>query len=274
MNITILLVLYKTELDKSVTYISLKKNMVYCKFGYNFLVYNNSSEITVPYSDSYDIVNSSYNELLFGAYNYGLNYSKEKNNDWILLLDQDTELTKEYILTLNNILNAPIQPNIMSIVPRLISENKKLSPRKISSFGWWDLEVKSNGIVNGAYAYNSLSLLKVEFILSLGGFSKDFKLDMLDHWYYNKINEAKLSIYVMNVFIQHKLSLLDYEKEVSLERHEKFLNAEYNFVKNELSIMHFFSYKIRLTLRISKQFLFFKDRRYYLVTLKTLLNRK
>lgn len=270
--ITIIIVLFKKKISESISYIKLSEYLTNSSLKYNLIIYNNSPEITIEPIDEITIINSNKNGKLPEAYNFALNTAIQNNSKWLLLLDQDTEITNEYIIELEKTINTINGNKIVAIVPKLVDNETLLSPKTISKFGWWENDIKNNGVQSGrVVAFNSLSLLKVDFLKNLGGFSKKYPLDMLDHWYYNQIYLQKKKVYVLDSFIQHSLSFQNYENEVSITRHIDFLNAEFLFLK-ELGLAHFISYKIKLTLRAIKQYIIFNNKKYSKLTFKKIFS--
>ena len=121
-------------------------------------------------------------------------------------------------------------------------------------------------------AFNSLSLLSTDFVMSIGGFSELYPLDMLDHWLYRQIAVHKKSVEVLDTYISHSLSLLD--NSMSYNRLADFLAAEQRFVSTELTMTHYISYKIRLAIRLIKQWIRLRDRRRTQITFKALIGKK
>lgn len=273
--ITIIIVLYKQNLVECLTYQTLIKSLKLSKINYVLIIYNNSSDINIPMSTDYNLINSKDNGKLFKAYNYALNYSIQIESKWLLLLDQDTEVTSEYIDKLYCFLKEKMDTNTVAATPILKDGSKILSPKNISSFCWWQYDIKNLGFQKGRIAaFNSLTLISTQFMQSIGGFSSEYPLDMLDHWYYNQIWLQNKNVYVLDAKINHTLSLLNYEENVSLKRHEDFLEAERKFISNEFSLFYYITYKFRLTFRFVKQFFFFKNDRYYKITFNSLINFK
>lgn len=273
-RLIIVIVLYKTKIEDSLAYNTLMSNALGLDFNYTLLVYNNSAfDIEVPVSNSYISYNSDNNSLLNTAYNYAYNFAKKEGIEWILLLDQDTEITIEYLQKLASFILGNQDAEIVATVPILKSGNKILSPKLISNIGWWQNDITTIGCQNvgRVTAFNSLCMLKVSFVESIGGFSDKYPLDMLDHWYFNQIRINRKKVYVFDSIIEHSLSLLTYEDSISLQRHATFLNSERLFVRNELTLSHYFFYKFRLFLRLIRQTLVFKNKDYPRITLKILL---
>jgi len=272
-KITAIIVLYKMDIDNCLTYKTLSESVRNSRLSISLIFYNNYNGISLEGTQDYLVVNAKDNEKLYGAYNFGLAHAKENDNSWLLLLDQDTEVTKEYVLGLESVLFRELDDSVVAIVPILKSGNIILSPKIISQYGWWQNDIKIKECVNERVsAFNSLSLVSVNFFESIGGFSCKYKLDMLDHWYYNQIYRHKKKVFVLDTKIEHNLSLLNYENEMSISRHCDFLNAEYMFVKEELSLLHYITYKMRLIARFFKQLLFFNNKKYSVITLKRIVN--
>jgi len=260
------------KIEECRTYLTLKKNLASGSIDYQLIFYNNSPEIVISETTDYKIFNSKENSKLYGAYNFALKHAIHAGRKWLLLLDQDTEITSEYINELSQFLKREHKSNLAAVAPILKEGEKILSPKIISSVGWWQRDIEGTGYQRGRIsAFNSLTLISVPFIQSLGGFTAKFPLDMLDHWYYNQMYLQKKEVYVLNSVIKHSLSLLNYEENINLTRHVEFLNAESRFVREELGLLHYFFYKIRLFLRLIRQLLVFKDKEYPKITFKRLM---
>jgi GT2 family glycosyltransferase len=236
------------------------------------LIINNTENEILLENDkaAYKVINANNTKKLAGAYNIGLEYATKLGFSWILLIDQDTEFTQDYFIKLGQYFRKTISNNIVSVVPFLFEKSIKLSPHKISKFGWWDNEIVHSGTQTGhVVAFNSLSLLKVDFINSICGFNINYPLDMLDHWCYLQIFKNKKKIYVLDCKIQHQLSVTEYHKRVSLSRHKELLVAEKKITK-EMGPRYYSTYKFRLIFRLVKQYLTIPDKRYAGYIFKTL----
>ena len=204
--ITIVLVLYKTAAADCLSYKTLVKQLASSTISYQLIFYNNSPEITLGANPDYTVVNSEVNSKFYGAYNFALHYALEHNSKWLLLLDQDTEITAEYIQKLELFLHSHYRSNTVAVVPVLTEGTKILSPKRISSCGWWQYRISGTGYQSGRIiAFNSLTLISVEFMHSLGGFSDKYPLDMLDHWYYNQIFKHNKTVFILDTQIRQRL---------------------------------------------------------------------
>lgn len=274
----IVMVLYKTRLEDSLTYKAVKRNLDKLKtLGTKILIYNNSPEIDVPLSDEYLVYTPTENLMLAGAYNYALEQANCSNSKWLLLLDQDTELTKEYFDELTNFLINPDSENYDVVVPILKKDNIILSPevyKKNYPFGTsrkittnTDIsKIKKNEIFA---AFNSSTLLRVDLLKMIGGFGNEFPLDMLDHYYFYKLNQVGARFYVMHATFQQNLSVLDKDSPMSTQRYALFVQATQKYV-SILGFRAVISFKIRLLFRIILQIISPLKRRYVILTIRQL----
>ena len=97
--ITIVIVFYKCTLDKSAAFRSLDKQI--SNNLYKLVLFNNDVSTVISHND-FEVVNSKENVMLAGAYNYALELSRNNNSEWILLVDQDSEIPSDYLTQLEN----------------------------------------------------------------------------------------------------------------------------------------------------------------------------
>jgi len=271
-SIEIVIVLYQCSLDESVTFQSLKKSLEKTSIDYELIIYNNDVNQKIEEKE-FLIVNSEENKKLEGAYNFALDRAIENGKNWILLLDQDTEIPDNYLKELNKIFSVGYSPDLVAVVPKLVSEGKVISPVRVTSLIRFEKELNVSGYTNERInALNSMSLFNVQFIRSIGGFSKDFPFDMHDHWCYNQVYKHHKKVYVLDVTTKHESSFVNFEKNISVNRYREFLSSENKFIHNELGIPVYFYYKMKLLLRSIKQFVNYKNKEFSLVTLASVFD--
>ncbi len=268
-SIEIIIVLYQCSLDKSVTFLSLTEQLEKTSIDYELVIYNNDVNQKIEES-RYIIVNSVENKKLEGAYNFALERAIKNNKSWILLLDQDTVIPANYFREVEKLFSSNYSPDLVAIVPKLVSEGKIISPVHVSNLMRFESEIEINGYINKRInALNSLSLLNVEFIKSIGGFSKDFPFDMHDHWCYNQIFKHHKLVYVLDDITEHESSFINFEENVSASRYKEFLDTENRFIRHEIGLPVYFFYKMKILLRSIKQFINYKNKKYALITLSS-----
>ena len=153
---------------------------------------------------------------LASAYNVALNRAESEQREWLLLLDQDTSLTTEFILELVETTgNLHAQIEVAAVVPKLRVNGRIDSPvtdflalvrRQFSA----PEPVISEDMVGIQYqhlsAYNSGSTLRVSALRSAGGFPAEFWLDFLDHVVFRALSRRGYRMYVMRAILAHDSS--------------------------------------------------------------------
>lgn len=274
-NILAILVLYKTRLEESTTFQSLKKSLEELNLSLELLVYDNSPVASMEKPEftigglHITYIHNSENPGLAVAYNAGLQIAIDRKKNWMLLLDQDTEIPNDYIDEITTLKQDEFE-KVVCVIPKVISSKtmKIISPSKIF-YGGICRPIKnlSSGIINKRItSVNSGTLLSVKFISQIGGFIDNFPLDMLDHWYFWEIYKANENIYLLKSSIFHSLSVDSFKDKVSISRYKMILKAEKLFFNN---IFDRGIYKFRLVFRLLKQ-LFYKDKRYFYLSFKGL----
>ncbi|WP_026714547.1 glycosyltransferase [Flavobacterium daejeonense] len=258
----IVLVLYKMSLSESKTIQSLGK---FVSNNTPLLVFDNSPtrqyEESVFQHENFKIqyVFDESNPGLSKAYNFALQKAIERGAIWMLLLDQDTHFTADYYDEVVRLLQKPIPNHVAAIMPRVQSHegDSLISPTQMHSGAICRPVKVASGISKLAVSgINSGTLLRVNFINSISGFSEKYSLDMLDHWYFRMIYKTAHAVYIMNSCIYQELSVLgNYEATISLSRYQQMLRSEFLFVKEE-GILSLLIFKCRLLFRILKQLRF------------------
>lgn len=277
MKVTMVVVLYKLKPEESKTFHTLKHIMNSTNSplkDIELILYDNSPtkhDFTPSQIEGIHITyyHDPRNLGIASAYNYAWSAAKENNSHWLLLLDHDTELTLEYfksILTIND-----VPDNVAAVVPKINSENTMISPVYSNSLRPLKGERPTPGVQNQpVMAINSGALISVAFLDEINGFNQDFALDYLDHWLFYKIYEKGLKVYLMDVELEHELSVMDYTR-VSLQRYQSILNSEVNFYQNfKTDLLP--KYRIQLIKRFFKQLLTVKNKEIAKQTLKKIFS--
>jgi GT2 family glycosyltransferase len=273
MIINIVLVVYNRDIDRSETYRSLfesSNNLSNIKL----IIYDNGRiGQELSFSDSVNIsyLHDASNPGLAAAYNYALSTIVDQN-DWMLLLDQDSKLPTDFISRLIETINKIADESIVAIAPHIVCKNTFVSPLKVGFGGrllalpeWYTgaSAVELMGI-------NSGMAVRVSFMKQVGGFNQEFWLDYLDHWLCRTIYAKGKKLYVSSSIVNHDLSVSNYN-EVSEERAINILNAELIFYTKYKSKAEQIVYLFRLIARGIKQFMFLKNKSISCFSLKSAL---
>lgn len=255
-------VLYKCNFKESITLVSLNKSLDRVNRRLTLLVYDNGPEKQfIQGSFEYGNLDIRYkhdpkNPGISRAYNEGVKYASKLEADWILLLDQDTYVNSDFCESFLEKTAVNIEPDIVCIIPRILSanDNTLLSPSKMYPGGITRPanKVKPGILEQTITSINSGTFISSQFIRSVGGFSDEYPLDMLDHWYFREIKRKRKKVLLLNTFVNHNLSVYSFSNEVSAIRYDSILLSERKFFRS--SILNSYIYKFRLVFRLIKQF--------------------
>ncbi len=169
------------------------------------------------------------NRGLAAAYSFALDIAVSEGADWLLLLDQDTTLTGDFIQQLLAAVDAEPPAHICAIVPKQVREGVVLSPRLVR--GGRDLPVQPGVATDRLTVFNSAACVRVKALLAIGGFPPEFPLDYLDHVVFHRLQKTDGRLQVLPVSIEHQLSIKNLAEEMSLERYTRLLAAEWGFIR-------------------------------------------
>lgn len=234
----------------------------------SLLIYDNSPS---PQTGSFDSLgfgefvyhHDPRNSGLAAAYNRGLSEAHEGGAEWLLLLDQDTELPLPFLEELHRTIEASPEPPICAIVPKLIRNGEMLSPQQVGRFHNRSVLVGFSGIFPGAVtALNSAACLRVKAMETIGGFPQEYWLDFLDHVVFHRLQQAGGKILILDALIEHHLSLMNLESEMSLPRYIGMLAAEWRFIRETGAGGGPFLHRVRLLKRAFTNAIRWKNKAY------------
>jgi len=268
-------VLYQMAASRSPTLLSFGRALAESGLASQFslLIYDNSpSRQAVP--DSFPVaiqyLHDPANGGVAAGYNAALQVAEKDGVEWLLLLDQDTEISADYLKTLcRRLLETAAEHRFAAWVPKILARNKIVSPARVL---WAGGSVPLDKVLCGEApgeiaAINSGALLRVSALHEIGGFNRDLRLDFLDIWVFNRLHHAGYRIYVLDAVLPHELSFSHMES-VPLNRYQNFLYAEalfYQCCKSPLQ--NLFYCCIRLPMRVAKALVVPSRRRLFLSVL-------
>lgn len=208
----------------------------------SLIIYDNSARPhELPGSAPLEMhyIHDAENAGLARAYNAALARAQSKGSTWLLLLDQDTRLSSEYLqelLTASKALESASE--VGAIVPKLWAGTRLYSPdapflwqmRQQFSDEHYTVEENVTGMVaQPLTAYNSGAALRVSALERIGGFPEDFWLDYLDHAVFLQLRLQGHRLWVMRTVLEQNLSHMDLDA-VPMSRHWSVLSAQTRFV--------------------------------------------
>jgi GT2 family glycosyltransferase len=225
---------------------------------FSLVIYDNSPQPQNPeITDKIPVLyrHDPTNPGLASAYNFALAHAEKERHEWLLLLDQDTLLTQEFIVELIECMNSlRNQEKVASITPKLLVRGKIYSPTAHFIDQLRHQYRRSNravtreivGVQPGRMgAYNSGATLRVWALRSIGGFPKDYWLDYLDHAVFHALSVHGYLIYVMRVEIEHDASQAAVT-DVPAERQRNLISAQTRFVRQTGNFIDRLLYRVWL----------------------------
>lgn len=195
------------------------------------------------------------NSGLAGAYNFALNLAEKGQFEWLLLLDQDTSVIREFLTELIESIDLLAgRSEVASIVPKLLVNGIIYSPAAHFIEQLRHQYRRSNHAVvpdtvgvqqRRLFAYNSGAAHRVSALRAIGGFPHEFWLDYLDHAVFHALYTSGYRLYVMHTQIQHDASQARATR-VPLWRHRNILAAQSCFVEKTGTVFDRLLYRIWL----------------------------
>jgi GT2 family glycosyltransferase len=270
-------VLYKCPAAESRT---LRSLALFCKQRKDLaqrialLIYDNSPDPQLPRFDesacgAIDYCHSGENGGLSAAYSKALAMALDSRIEWLLLLDQDTEFGGDFLPAMMAAITSIVPAEICAIVPRVAQEEKILSPGFLTRFRRHILSAGFSGVHRKPIsALNSGACLRVKAVTAVGGFPRDYWLDYLDHIMFYRLQAAGGRVWVLDVELQHRLSLQNMEAEMSVNRYRSFLAAEWGYIRESGADGGPLAHRLRLVRRALGQALKLHNKAYAVLSLE------
>ena len=234
MRIAIVLVLYKRSAEESESLVTLRQILnTVPEIGseLSLLVYDNSPtshEVpALPIPLRY--VSDPSNSGLASAYNEGLRMAAVNGASWLMLLDHDTVLTREYLSELRDLAGS-VPEGVWVVVPKLVHTGGIHSPHYLPRLSHHAVAANFSGVATqDVSAFNSGALVRVNALQLLGGFPMSFRIEYLDHAMFHMLQSAGGKVWVMRATLAHDLSAMRLGETTSMARYRQILIAERNF---------------------------------------------
>jgi GT2 family glycosyltransferase len=269
MQILAVVVLYKQTPEESLTIKSLTSVFTLCpalNASVSVLLWDNSplpaGEISLPFPFAYQ--HSAKNAGTSGAYNYAMELAEARSYPWMLLLDQDTNVTEEFLATMLRYSERfGESPEVAAVVPFIFSHGSLVSPRRLLSFNRVrQIPLSFTGLCKDkAYAVNSATLMRVSALRGVGGYSEEFWLDLSDVFVFQALHAQGKYMYIAgDLRVEHSIASMDFDREMSPERYRNFLAAESAYIDLFLPPIERVAQLGRLFLRVIRQYRRYKNK--------------
>ncbi len=226
--------------------------------GYSLLIWDNSPEplanpqLSIPFTYRH----SGQNPGVSGAYNHAMQFALEHGHTWMLLLDQDSEITAGFLRTMLEHARALAdKPEIAAVTPTVRVGTALASPRQQLFNKNRAYPAGESGIAEGeAIAINSGCLMRASALSDIGGFDLDFWLDYSDLYVFHQFYLAGKKVWrAADAELEHEMSIADMDRLMSPWRYRNFSFAESAFYDLYRSPLENLSLTVRLLARWVRQ---------------------
>ena len=237
MQILAVVVRYKMELRESATIAGLLDAFAEApslQDAYRVLVWDNTPEALespeLPFAFHYR--HSARNLGTSGAYNGAMQFAQENGYPWMLLLDQDTTVTAEFLGVMAEHARLLLgRGEVAAIAPTVHVRNIVVSPKKQLFSRNRHYPSGECGIAGGeAIAINSGCIMRASSLRSIGGFSLEFWLDYSDLYVFHQFFRHGMKVWrATDAHLEHEMSIMDYDRLMTPWRYRNFSYAETAF---------------------------------------------
>jgi len=226
------IVLYRRSLSETVSFQTLQRALRHANLGaadFRLLVWDNSPEpqIMPAWHHAISYHHDSSNGGLVPAYNRAIEEGLAAGGEWLLLLDQDTQMPEDYFSTFFEALSWTTLRTV-SFVPRVRAGGKMVNPVGVVAgiVGLRPLDERFQGIRDEeTLGINSAAFVRMSFLKELGGYSSRYRLDAVDLWFFAAAYARGRNVYVLPAWIDHDLSIANI-KGIKIERWRSIMRAE------------------------------------------------
>ena len=173
------------------------------------------------------------NPGLVVPYNIALAQARDAGYDWLLTLDQDTDLPLDFFSALRESVESYSKvERLAAIVPRIVDNGRLISPLQfVGGFFPRVIDEQAEGVLaRHTMALNSASLLRVSALTEVGGYDERFPLNNSDTALFHRLDNAGFRIALArNTIVQHELAIMRRADRMTLERYRQVLIDERNF---------------------------------------------
>jgi hypothetical protein len=275
MRVLAVIVLYKQSVERSQTLMSLGEAFGRHPELANFLrvlLWDNSPTPTTPsLAFPFDYFHSRKNVGTAGAFNRAMELAETMAIPWLLLLDQDTIFPEQFVTRMVEYSDRfADDPEVAAVVPLLWCRGQMISPKRLGSF-YRILPVPP--ACYGTYkeqvvVCDSATLMRTTALREAGGYDEElFWLDFSDIYVFDALHRNRRYIYIASdLQLQHSLSIMDYDNDMTPERYANFLAAEGAFLLLCRSPLDNVALTVRLLARAVKQYLRYKNKAFARMT--------
>jgi GT2 family glycosyltransferase len=232
------------------------------------LVWDNSPEplseplkqLSLPFAFTYQ--HAGQNEGVSGAYNAAAVLAEQRGCAWLLLLDDDTTVTAEFLRGMLGHaaqiaeVNEEKDERIAAVAPFLYAGSFCMSPRlwRFARHVPLPRPAQPYTETRSIFAANSGTLMRVRVLEAIGGYNARFWLDFSDIEVFQRLHSHGFSVRIAgDLRLEHEMAMLDYDRRMTPARFATFLAAESDFMDLYRGPLERGMHLLRLAARVMHQ---------------------
>jgi GT2 family glycosyltransferase len=214
------------------------------------LVYDNS-KLSQPAGSVIKYVHDAKNSGVSRAYNTAADLAIEHKKKWMCLLDQDTEVDQDLLLSYNN--SFCQFPDEHIFLPKIISSGKIISPYKTFLGKGYSSRSISTGQQNTKKfsIINSCLFIDVKTFKKVGGYDEHYPLDLSDYVFWKRVSKIETTFVLTDSTCEQHHSAHVTQVEQAMSRFKVFLqaNKQYRRDAHGMTLLPVFFRGIKLSWR-------------------------
>ncbi len=228
-TVLFVIVVYRQPVPKSAAWTSLESEIANLRCKTNLLIYDNSPEPQVAPDSTLVHIYYHHNPSNAGvsaAYNFANRLSLHEGNRWLLLLDQDTQLSRGSLLQYHKAFND--HPDSVIFAPILRDKKGIVSPFTFRLGGGVRVKSARSGVISlkKYKAINSGLLINSDAFQRAGGYEDSLRLDFSDLAFLRKFQTVDEKLMIVNTVLQHNFSgSVRQEYQKTLDRFKIYCEA-------------------------------------------------
>ena len=216
-----IIVVYDMLFWQSITYKSLVKSVgsnnidifIYDNTPYNNKLKNDNAFLhEIPRNINLKYVHDPSNSGVSKAYNVGASYAIKRSKKFLLLLDQDTQLPKDFMEKIVNKINLYKKGVFFFPLVYQKDQNILISPCRLFLFRGRTLKRTAIGNMKSLRNISFINTglcIRLDFFCKIGGFNEKIKLDFSDHEFIFRLAKYVETAYLIDSEIFHSLSCME-----------------------------------------------------------------